>query len=135
MKDFIRKKIREGINKTITVYHGTNPKFVDNINQNGLVSNMGYNNANWFMVSTDFASALFHATASDDSNIPVYVIEFQVPVTNEKWEGYPYFWPAYNRSNESEWFSLKQPLPSNFIKKIHEVPYDEWLKIKNTKNF
>jgi hypothetical protein len=134
MKDFIRRKIREGINQTITVYHGTNPKFVNDIKLNGLISNMGYNNSNWFMVSTDFDSALFHATGSEDTS-PVYVFEFQVPITNEKWEGYPYFWPAYNRSDKSKWFSLKQELPSNLITKLHEVPYSEWLKIKSTKNF
>lgn len=48
------------IDNFITVYHGTKPKWVNKIKKNGLLDITGYNQG-WYMVSTDFESALFHA--------------------------------------------------------------------------
>lgn len=119
----------ESTGNTITVYHGTKRKFINQIKRNGLVNKTGYNQG-WYMVSTDFDSALFHAHPEDDRG-DVYVIEFQLPSTSERWEGYPYLWPGEVRSGKSTWYSLKQPLPKEFIQKVHSVGYDEWLTVKN----
>lgn len=123
-------EIRNGVPETKIVYHGTSLKKVEEIKSKGLnAGSMGYQSAGWYMVSTDFASALFHATAEDGHQAPVF--EFEVPVDNTKWEGHPYFWPPYERNSESKWFALKQPLPNKFIKKIHYVDYDNFIKQKN----
>ncbi len=117
-------------NKTITVYHGTKPKFIENIKENGLTDNTGYNQG-WYMVSTDFESALFHAH-SDENNDYVFVIEFEIPIEeNNRWYGYPYLWKGYKRDDNSTWFALMQKLPAHFIKKIHKISYDNWIKQKN----
>lgn len=139
LSESYKKRIQElaGLKGRITVFHGTMPKKVDSIKQNGLQapSSMGYDSAGWYMVSTDFASALFHANIEKGEKAPVF--EFEVPCEgyfkspeNIKWEGYPYFWPPYERSAESKWFALKQPIPSGMIKKIHYINYDEWIQRK-----
>lgn len=113
----------------IIVYHGTNNKHVKSIKQNGLKSSIS--SANWFMVSTDFESALYHATPLDKNTVPV--IEFKVPITNDKWFGYPYFWPPNKRNEDSIWFGLKETIPPEYINKIYQVPYNEWIKQKNNR--
>lgn len=116
-------------NGFITVYHGTHDKFVGDIKRGGLkAGNMGYDNSVWYMVSTDMDSALYHSTPSGEI---AYVFEFEIPVNNSKWEGYPYFWPPYNRKPGSKWFALKQELPPKFIKKIHKVKKDKYTDSKN----
>lgn len=126
-------EIRNGKSETKTVYHGTSLKNVDKIKKHGLqAGSMGYDSAGWYMVSTDFESALFHGVAVKD-NDDVPVIEFEVPTDNVKWEGYPYFWPPFERNKSSKWFALKQPIPIKFIKKIHYVSYADFLKQKNEK--
>lgn len=116
---------------TITVYHGTSLKKASGIKQNGLTSaSMGYSNASWYMVSTDYASALFHATAMESGD-DVVVFEFNVPIENKRWEGDPYFWPPYERNDNSKWFALKQPLSPNFISDVKLVSYDEFINQKN----
>lgn len=124
------KNLNESADKDyITVYHGTMNKKVPAIKSKGLESPTGYHNAEWFMVSTDFNSALFHGTpGSEGDSVPV--IEFKVPVTNVKWEGDPYFWPEHKRNDNSSWFSLKQPLSSEYIVKVHEVDYNKYLQQK-----
>jgi len=114
--------------KTLTVYHGTNSKHVNDIKKQ-LKSPTGYHSAGWYMVATDFESALFHATP--EKNKDAIVFEFEVPLTNEKWFGYPYFWPAFERNKKSSWFALKKTLPKDFIKKIHKIKYKDWLKQKD----
>lgn len=123
-------EIRNGVPEIKVVYHGTSLRKVEEIKSKGLnAGSMGYQSAGWYMVSTDFASALFHATAEDGYQAPVF--EFEVPVDNTKWEGNPFFWPPYERNSDSKWFALKQPLHSKFIKKIHYVDYDDFIKQKN----
>lgn len=116
--------------KYLTLYHGTNLKFINNIKINGLISRHGYETAGWYMLSSDFESALFHANPEKEG-MKVVVIEFKIMVTNEKWKGYPYLWPPTKRSDKSEWYALKQPIPKKFIKKIHYVSYENWTKQKN----
>lgn len=130
---YIRSIIRESLGEknTITVYHGTKPNRVDSIKANGLISNVGYDSAGWYMVSTDFESALYHASVEEGQDAPVF--EFEVPVTNEYWEGYPYLWPPATISSGAKWFALKQELPAEFISKIHQVPYEEYLRQKEEK--
>ena len=123
---------RNGAPDVKAVYHGTSLKKVDSIKSSGLqAGSMGYQSASWYMVSTDFESALFHAVAEDGQQAPV--IEFEVPCDNTKWDGYPYFWPPYERSENSKWFALKEPLPTKFIKKIHYVNYEDFIKRKQEK--
>lgn len=118
------------LNNTITVYHGTKPKFVNDIKNNGLIDKSGYNQG-WYMVSTDFESALFHAHP-DDNNSSVFVIEFEIPNNeNDRWDGYPYLWKGQKRNDNSTWFALMQQIPKEFIKKIHKVDYDKWTNQKN----
>lgn len=127
--DKIKTKLREKLNKNdkIIVYHGTLKKFIKPIETDGL-KHTNYSDPNWFMVSTDFESALFHATPIEGGE--VYIIEFQVPIINEKWFGYPYFWPPFERNEKSKWFALKQPLSNNLITKVHNIPYSQFLKQK-----
>lgn len=116
--------------KKLTIYHGTKPKFINDIKQNGLVDKNGYNQG-WYMVSTDFESALFHAHP-DEENGNVNVVEFSIPISeNDRWEGYPYLWDGERMNDNSTWYALMKPLPSNFIVKIHNVDYNKW---KNQKN-
>lgn len=111
------------------VYHGTNLKHLPAIKSKGLISKeMGYDSPRWYMVATDFESALFHAMP--DAKQPAIVIEFKVPVTNVRWDGNPYFWPPAKKE-KSKWYALKQPLSKKFIKKIHRVSHEDWLVQKN----
>lgn len=129
----IRKLLREAllsesIENYIKVFHGTHLKFVNQIKEKGLISK-NYDSASWFMVATDIESAIFHATPNDDED--AHIFEFKVPVTNKKWEGYPYFWPPYTRDNGEKWYALKQPLDSNFITNLHKITYKDYIKQKN----
>ena len=123
------KDLLNELKNILTVYHGTNIKKLNDIKRNGLLSPKGYDDAGWYMVATDFESALFHATALKEGE-KVIVFEFKVPVTNEYWDGNPYFWPPSKRSGRSKWYALQKPIPKNFIKKIHYVDYDDWGKQK-----
>lgn len=131
LRGIIREIIAETFKgQTITVFHGTSQKKAKGIETSGLNGgSMGYSNAGWYMVSTDFASALFHATAEEGEDAIVF--EFKVPVDNNRWEGNPYFWPPYNRTEDSKWFALRKPLESSLIKDIHHVSYDDFLLQKN----
>jgi len=116
--------------QSVKVYHGTNTGKVGSIKSKGLISPLGYDNPEWFMVSTDFESALFHATPINEGS--VYVFEFNVPVEakSKRWFGYPYFWKGYERTSTSTWFALKQPLPRTFITTVHEITYSDWIDRK-----
>ena len=116
----------------LTLYHGTIGKFVNDIKRNGLISRMGYDSPNWFMLSSDMESALFHTTP-EENNKYVYVVEFKIPIINEKrrWIGYPYLWPPEERNDKSKWYSLRKEIPSKFINKIHKFTKDEWVDQKN----
>jgi len=116
----------------IKVYHGTTNKKINDIKNKGLQSPNGYDSASWYMVATDFGSALYHSNADKEAGIMPVVVEFEIPTQKEtrKWEGYPYLWPPFVRNGGEKWFALKQELPSKFIKKIHEVDYDAFLKQK-----
>lgn len=126
----IKEYLIENTNK-ITVFHGTKPQFVNKIKQDGLVDNTGYNQG-WYMVSTDFESALFHANPESEGG-DVYVIEFEIPNhENDRWEGYPYLWKGQKMKDNSTWFALMQKLPKEFIKKIHKIKYQDWIEQKNS---
>lgn len=116
--------------KVLTLYHGTQMKHVPNIKSDGVTSK-DYSRAQWYMVSSDFESALFHANPSKEGE-KVPVVKLKIPVTNKKWEGYPYLWPPTKRSDKSKWYALKEPIPKEFIKKIYYVSYDGWLKQKGS---
>ena len=123
--------IKESIdNNTIKVFHGTKPKFVNDIKNNGLIDKSGYNQG-WYMVSTDFESALFHAHPDND-NGDVYVIEFEIPNNKiDRWDGYPYLWKGQKMKDNSTWFALMKQIPKEFIKKIHKIDYNKWINQKN----
>lgn len=118
---------------TLKVFHGVKGgnKKISSIKSNGLIdSTYQYGNPEWFMVSTDFESALYHASPSNDGG-DVYVIEFEIPlVGGAKWEGYPFLWKAYDRAGKSKWYSLKMKIDSEFIKRIHRESNDDWVKQK-----
>lgn len=115
---------------TIKVYHGTNTKFVDEIKNNGLVNSNGYYSAGWYMLSTDFESALYHATPSEDKG-NAFVFEFAIPRGEERWDGYPYLWHGYERNDTSTWYAPMQSIPNSFIIEVHEVDYESWIKQKD----
>jgi hypothetical protein len=130
-KSFKSDKLNEELinNNIITVYHGTKPKFVNNIKRNGLIDKSGYNQG-WYMVSTDFESALFHAHPDENDN-NVYVVEFEIPNNkNNRWDGYPYLWKGQKMKDNSTWFALMQQIPKEFIKKTHKINYTDWIKQK-----
>ena len=137
MKKLIKQKLLEALmvkdentpQKFLTVYHGTQPKFVELIKKNGLENNTGYDQG-WYMVATDFQSALFHATPSDENDY-AYVFEFKIPLEKNKyWDGYPYLWKGRKRSDESTWFALMQKLPKEFITDLKKITFDDWRKAK-----
>ena len=115
---------------TLTLYHGTLEKHVDKIQKEGLKSKTGYDSPNWYMLSSDFESALFHATPVKNGD--VYVIEFEIPIENEHhWIGYPYLWKGEKINEDVILYALKKPIPNDFIKKIYKIPFKEWLEQKN----
>ena len=115
--------------KYLTVYHGTQPKFVAGIQADGLKDKTGYNQG-WYMVSTDFDSALFHSNPDDNKDY-VYVFEFKIPyIKSDRWTGYPYLWKGEKLNDNSMWFALMQQLPANFIVKLHKVPFEKWFEQK-----
>jgi hypothetical protein len=115
--------------KYLTLYHGTILKNLPKIEKNGLVSNLGYS-ASWYMLSTDFESALYHAnTINEGDKVPV--IEFHIPITEtNRWDGYPFVWTEEKRNDKSSWYAPMQEIPKEFIHKIHYVSYNNWLKQK-----
>lgn len=125
----IQESIGEETGEYLTVYHGTKPFNAHYIEKEGLKNNQGYNQG-WYMVSTDFESALYHAYSDFEKD--VYVFEFRIPIVeNDRWLGYPYLWKGVERSDNSTWFALKKPLPKEFIVKVHKVKYTDWLRQKN----
>lgn len=127
-----KQVINENNNNNLLVYHGTKPKFVDTIKFNGLEDKSGspYSQG-WYMVSSDFESALFHAHPDDMNNF-VYVFEFEIPITdNDRWIGYPYLWKGNKINDNSTWYALMQKIPKEYIKKIHKISYNNWVSQKN----
>lgn len=139
LEKVIRNIVRESLIEnefnqtgTLTLFHGTKNKFVNLIKQNGLEdkSSVAYTQG-WYVLSTDFESALFHAHPDDNKDF-IYVFEFEVPIKeNDHWLGYPYLWKGGKIKDNSTWFALMQKLPKEFIKKIHKVDYKDWIKQKN----
>lgn len=128
-------KIPNNNNNNITVYHGTKPKFINDIKKNGLIDKNSNYSQGWYMVSTDFESALFHSHPDEsDNNDSVYVVEFEIPnninINNGRWVGYPYLWKGQKMKDNSTWFALMQQIPKEFIKNIHKIDYQTWIKQK-----
>jgi len=114
----IRQLLESARPQTLTVFHGSGPH-ADGIRQNGLVAGpMGYHSPGWYVVATDFDSALLHATTRDGV---ATIFEFEVPITNARWEGDPYFWPPADMGDGQKWFAMQRPLPAEFIRKVHQV--------------
>jgi hypothetical protein len=104
--------------------------FTDSIKNNGLIDKTGYNQG-WYMVSTDFDSALFHSNPEIKGG-DVHVVKFKVPLKDNKyWDGYPYLWKGEKRSDNSTWFALMKKLPKDFIEKVEVISYEKWIKQKN----
>jgi hypothetical protein len=135
IKQYIRQLVLENIDDTfITLYHGTTIDKAKKIKETGLKNNIGhYDSANWYVLASDIESAIFHSYLNED-NVAA-VLEFKIPVTNKKWEGYPYLWPPHKFSEYKKWYALKQPLPKEFIKKLHIIDYETWNDIKQNKKF
>jgi len=128
-KQFISESKDRSIKpKTITVYHGTTEKHVESIKRKGLIDPRGVYAPTWYMVSTDFESALFHSNATEDEG--AVVMEFAVPTTNEAWDGQPWFYPPNVRGTKSKWYAPTKAIPKKFIKKIHRVSFEDFVKNK-----
>jgi hypothetical protein len=126
----VQKLLNESSNHTLTVFHGTKEKFVEDIQRNGLINPSGNYNQGWYVVSTDIESALFHAYAEENSF--AFVFEFEIPLKeNHFWEGYPYLWKGEKRGSNSTWFAQMKPIPKEYIKKIHQISYKDWISQKN----
>lgn len=118
---------------SLVVFHGTTTKKINDIKRNGLISPTGYDSASWYMVSTNFGSALYHCNVDKELGVMPVVVEFNIPIDilKNKWEGYPYFWPPYERHTGDKWYALKMKIPKQYITKIHNVDYDEYINQKN----
>ena len=126
----VQKVLNEDSKQTFTVFHGTKEKFVEDIKANGLINPSGNYNQGWYVVSIDIESALFHAYAEKGED--AYVFEFEIPIIeNHFWKGHPYLWKGEERNSNSTWFAQMKPIPKKFIKKLHKIPYEEWLAQKN----
>lgn len=114
----------------LTVYHGTQPKFIDSIKQDGL-RDKDYRHGS-HMLSSNFNTAVYYSKPDREGGDTI-VIEFSIPYDKtNRWIGYPYLWMGHVMSDNSVWYSLKKPLPPEFITKVHTVPYVDWMKQKNT---
>ena len=99
---------------------GINAPFIHNGINNNVLSNNG----------SDIESALFHAYAEENSF--AFVFEFEIPLKeNHFWEGYPYLWKGEKRGSNSTWFAQMKPIPKEYIKKIHQISYKDWISQKN----
>jgi hypothetical protein len=128
-KQFLNeKKDRSPKPEMVTVYHGTTEKNVADIKKKGLIDRQGVYSPTWYMVATDFKSALFHSNATEDDG--AVVIEFAVPITSELWDGHPWFWPPNVRDRGSKWYAPTKAIPKKFIKKIHKVSFEDFVKNK-----
>lgn len=128
-RDYIneaRRKKSSKIEEVIIAFHGTSESNLSAIKKTGLKSEM--QSAKWYMLATDFDSALFHSKPVDDGE--AYIVEFAIPVTNDRWEGDPWLWPPFERSKKSKWYAIKETIPKRFIKKVHKISHKEYLKIK-----
>ncbi len=115
----------------ITVYHGTTKNHLDNIKEKGLfdINNCG---AGWYMVSSDFASALFHASPEKDDKAVVVEFELEIKETHRGlFTHTPYLWNPEVRNDNSAWFGIYKPIPPICIKKVHEIDYDIYIKQKS----
>ncbi|MCF2903081.1 hypothetical protein L1267_22180 [Pseudoalteromonas sp. OFAV1] len=113
----------------IVLYHGTQEAEVPKIMQKGF---KGHHDAQWYQLATDFESALFHCSIAGNEPSPVYVIQFEVEIDNELWEGYPILWPPYKRdSNNSSWYSVCQDIPKEAITALYRVPYELYCSQKS----
>lgn len=111
----------------LKLYHGINSKNKNSILKKGLISK-SYGSPSWYMLATDIESAIFHSTPIKE-NESIYVFEFEIPKGESKIKN-DYLWKPFIRNNKSQWFALKKKIPSSFIKKIHAIKYDDYLKIK-----
>ncbi len=113
----------------IIVYHGTRNKYVNDILTKGLIDKTGYNQG-WYMCSTDFESALYHAQPDEEGG-DVPVIKFEIPnEENDRWTGYPYLWAGHVRNSNSTWYALMTKIPKDFITKVYRISNEDWLKQK-----
>jgi hypothetical protein len=116
--------------KTLKIYHGTSQKHIDNIKENGLSGDERLGNQ-WYMVATDFESALFHASV-ESKNDNAIVVEFEVPIEDHKiFSAYPHLHEPHVRNKDSSWHGIDKEIPPNLIKKIHQVSYDDYMKQKS----
>ena len=131
IRRYIRKILSESSveENFIKVFHGTSIKNLESIKRDGLVNERGYGDAQWYMVSTDFQSAIFHSRVNEGDE--ALVVEFKVPVTNKHWDGNPQFWPPHEREDDSKWYALKEPISKDNIENIYKIPYEEFVKYKN----
>lgn len=114
--------------KILILYHGTSDIKAKKIKSKGLKSSV--DSPVWYVLSSHIDDAIFHSVKSKGSPV---IIKFEVPYDDfERWKGYPYLWPPYDACGnfKGEWYALKQPLPSKFIKKIIPVTREDLKRVK-----
>jgi RNA:NAD 2'-phosphotransferase (TPT1/KptA family) len=115
---------------TITLYHGTIEKKLDSILSTGIERNARLG-AQWYMLATDFASALFHA--SPDRDEEAIVVEVKVPIEpthSGMFSHTPHLWNPHRRNENSEWLALFKDIPAKHIQCVHRVSHADFLAQK-----
>lgn len=116
--------------KMLRVYHGTSLKNLESILEKGLISES--RGANWYMVSDDIESALFHCSPNKDED--AIVLEFEIPI-KPSFKGIfthtPYLWNPQPMGNDNNWYGLYENIPSEFIKKVHRISHDVYMNQKS----
>lgn len=117
----------------LTLYHGTDSLYINDIKSHGIVSKMGYDSPQWYMLSSNKQGSIFHSTyVKEDNRIP-YLVTLRIPIDpnlpSRRWKGYPYVW-APHQGKGYKWYALRQEIPKEFIYKIEKINIETWYKVK-----
>ncbi len=116
----------------ITLFHGTTADKISSILRQGIVNKT--NDPNWYMLASNFGSALFHCNA--DKYIKAVVIEVHLTLPevgdNVFWNGYPALYPEYKHDNaDISWFAPNEVIKPECIAKVHVVELESFLAQKS----
>lgn len=112
-----------------TLFHGTQKKNIAKIMKDGFDESKLGNQ--WYQMSTDFESALFHSSSMEKKPKSVYVMEFSFETNDEFWPGYPNLYPFEEINETSKWVAVNERIPANSVSAVYEVPYDLFMKQKS----
>ena len=121
--------------KKIKLYHGANHTKIENIKSEGLKGEL--NDPNWFTLSDNFGSALYHASQDEDGFAYVFEIELELEdYTNDGffWNGYPQLWNGHkNEKDGYTWYALMDSIDKSYLRKIHKVTPESFSKQQQNK--